>query len=388
MSYDQLGKIDAEIAVKRASLAEMFAEAEGLTDPAARDALASKIKSANENLNALADRRESAARNIKAENAARLSRQIPFTDSNEPSLGAKSTAPRPAGPDWGAAVLEQATQQADARGLKTLLPSGTAVVAVPVGGPIAEPRRARFLADLMPVEPAPGGNFQYLRQTVRDNQAAVVADGALKPTSTYTLELVSDTTDTIAHLSEPYPRHFFEDSERIRQFIEQEMRLGVNLAVDAKIVSEISGTSGVLTEGYISSSSLTTTRRALTRLQEREVDPSAFVFNPRDWEEVESDITATFATNSNVPAPTDEVRRSLFGYPVIVSNAVVEGTALLGDFRESAALFNTDGVRIDWSEAGDLFTHNEIQFRAEGRFNVAVYRPFAFVKIVLSGTGS
>ena len=47
--------------------------------------------------------------------------------------------------------------------------------------------------------------FEYYQQTARVNEAAPVADLALKPTSTFTVEAVSGRAQIIATLSQPCP---------------------------------------------------------------------------------------------------------------------------------------------------------------------------------------
>lgn len=395
-TFHELARVKAAASMKSAEIAALFQEAEAAPE-ARKSTIAQAIKTANGELAKLTDEAESIHTALKtsAELRRPVDKQVdPAEDIDVTSFSSdKVTTPRETGASWGKTVLQAAHEQAAVRGLKAMLPSGTAVVAVPLGGPIENPRRARFLSELMPAKDAPGGNFRYLRQTVRTIAAAVVPDGDLKPESNFELEEIDESVDVIAHLSNATPRHYFEDSDNVVQFVDQEMRYGVNLALDAKIVSEVFGASGLLVEGDIGTT-IDTCRRAITRLQEREVEPSAFVLHPRDWEQIELEMTTGFAANSNMPAPTDEVRRSLFGIPVVVSNALTENTGLLGDFRESAALYRTGGVRVDWSEAFSFddsttgFQRNLIQFRAEGRFGVAVLRSFAFVSINLAGTGS
>lgn len=397
-------KSNEVIAAKRTRLKFLFEDTDKLSEAEGEERVKA-IKSANDELATLVDKHEKIQAAYEVEKLERdalkslrkAPRQIDPAEDMDGSYtgpGSHLKVANPFGGNWGPTVLKAAEEQAAIRGLKSILPSGTAVVPVPVGGPIEIPRRAKFLSELMPVEDAPGGHLSYLRQTVRTNNAAVVEEGGIKPTSVFTLEKIEDTTDVIAHLSEPLPRSYFDDSTKIVQFIEQEMRLGVALAVDAKIVADILAASGLLVEGDIGST-IDTSRRALTRLQEREVEPSAFVLHPRDWEQMELEMTTGFAANSNMPAPTDEVRRSLFGIPVVVSNAIPQNTGLLGDFRDSAALYRTDGVRLDWSEAtydsgvgATDFERNLLRWRAEGRFQTAILRSFAFVSINLAGTGS
>jgi HK97 family phage major capsid protein len=372
----------AEIQSRRRALEAMVARRAELSGSAAVTNEAA-IKAATGDLNKLIDEFDALNR-----------RQIDPTDDNVDYGRGRSTTPRQAGPDWGDAVIKSIADRGERMGgTKSFLSAGDATVATTVGGPVEDPRRARFLSELMPAENAEGGHLAYLKQTVRDNKAAVVAPGGVKPTSIYTLTRVDDTTDVIAHLTEPINRQDLDDASVLRQFINQELNLGLELAIDVEIIDAIA-LAGPIVEGDIGTT-LDTTRRALTRLQEREVEPSAFVFCPRDWEQIELEAQAAFAANANMAAPTDAVRRSLYGIPVFLTNGVAQNTGYLGDFRTSAVLYRTGGVQIDWSEGhydsgtgATDFERNLVRFRAETRIKPAILRPFAFCEINLAGTGS
>ncbi len=271
--------------------------------------------------------------------------------SNEPvrgSHGASSAAPGTKAQAWSDAVAEYA----HSNGMKALVTSGSVAVSVPLSPqPIALPQRARFVLELMSAVEAEGGNYAYLKQSVRTNNAAPVADGATKPTSIYTLVRVDDTTKVIAHLSERIPRFYVEDAPLLRSFIQNEMFYGIQSALDGQILSG-NGTAPAKVEGVAMSQ---------------------------------------FAANSGVGSPVDGMTRTLWGVPVVVSTSLTNGTALLGDFRGSASLFYTGQPRLDWSEstydsvAGATdFERNFLRFRAEGRFGFAVTRPTGFVSITIA----
>ncbi len=319
--------------------------------------------------------------------------------SNEPirsSHGASSASPGTKAQAWSDAVAEYAHSS----GLKALVTSGSVAVSVPLSPePIALPQRARFVLELMPAVEAEGGNYAYLKQTVRTNNAAPVADGATKPTSIYTLLRVDDTTKVIAHLSERIPRFYVEDAPLLRSFIQNEMFYGIQAALDGQILTGngtganlrgITATTGigVVTTG---TDALARTRTALTTIQSADLVPDAYVFTPSDWAKVEGVAMSQFAANSGVGSPVDGMTRTLWGVPVVVSTSLANGTALLGDFRGSASLFYTGQPRLDWSEntydsvAGATdFERNFLRFRAEGRFGFAVTRPTGFVSITIA----
>jgi HK97 family phage major capsid protein len=73
------------------------------------------------------------------------------------------------------------------------------------------------------------------------------------------------------------------------------------------------------------------------------------------------------------------------------------GTAVLADWNSAVELYEREQVRIDWSEIFTTpatveyvemqktgFETNQVKFRCEGRFGLAVNRPTAIVEVSLS----
>ena len=78
-----------------------------------------------------------------------------------------------------------------------------------------------------------------MRQTVRTNNAAVVAAGALKPTSVYTVTRIENALVVIAHLSEGIPRHWLIDNASLEAFLANELEYGLRTAVEAKVLADV-----------------------------------------------------------------------------------------------------------------------------------------------------
>ena len=87
---------------------------------------------------------------------------------------------------------------------------------------------------------------------------------------------------------------------------------------------------------------LTTTRRAITTVQVTgRATPTAWVFNPVDWEGIE--LTRDLAGRFYFAGPFAQGPRTLWGYPVVTSQTLPAGAALLGDWRKA----------VLWTRAGD-----------------------------------
>lgn len=272
-----------------------------------------------------------------------------------------------------------------AEGEKALATSGSVVVGQEFeASPVELGRPANSLLAVLPSKIRSVGEYAYLRQSVRTNNAAVVADGGTKPTSVYTTVRVEDKLDVVAHLSEGVPRYWFKDNDTLEQFIADELLYGLEKAVEAMALADIDGTSGIQTQAY-ATSPLVTLRKTLTKLETVGHAASAFVMHANDWEAIELALSSA-NTIEYRGLPYDASARRLYGVPVVVSLAQAEGVAhTLG---EGAARLETDdeGVGVQWSESSnaDDFAKNLIRARCEGRFATSVMRPLAVVKADLT----
>jgi len=273
----------------------------------------------------------------------------------------------------------------DGLGAKALAPSGATVVAQEFApDPVALGQPATALLDVLPVTTHTTAQFSYLRQTARTNNAAVVADAALKPTSVYGVVRVDDQLDVVAHLSEGIPRYWLSDNAALTAWLNNELAYGLAAGVEALAWSTILGTSGVQTNAY-STSALVTLRKSLTKLEQQGHQPSAFVVNPTDWESVELALSTVNAVE-HLSLPYDPAARRLYGVPVAVSTAADTGTALTLSAGSVGLHTDTLGVQVSWSETSnaDDWAHNLIRARAEGRYAVSVPRPLGVVLSTLT----
>lgn len=181
------------------------------------------------------------------------------------------------------------------------------------------------------------GRWSYLRQTLREANAQVVARGARKPTSRFTLERMEARAVTIATLSEPVHRADLDDAELLREFLDTEMRLAVEEALEDEIVSgdgtgehfqglaTVSGSQAQPWAGDI----LSITRGALTKLETLSLTGSAFIMNALDWERAELSVNNSWyaLAQGGAQVPVNVAARRLWSTPVVVSTSVPAGTA-------------------------------------------------------------
>jgi HK97 family phage major capsid protein len=291
----------------------------------------------------------------------------------------------------------------DRIGSKALVPSGTITVPSLSTTLTTATDRPRSLLQLIPFEKLEGTDtFSFLRETVRTHAASTVAAGALKPTSVYSVAKIEDRVRTVASLSEPVDRALLADVSLLGQYLEGALKEGVLLELEDQVLNGNTSTTGVLddmtgirystpgTQAF-GTDALTTARKAATQLENLNIDMSgvAWVMTPLRWETFELLTSATDYVlgdpgRGGSTVPVDRARRSLWGYPVVTSTAMIEDFAILGDWRGSVRIYEREGVRVDWSDAvvsagTSGFEKNQINFRAEGRWGLAVLKPAAFV---------
>lgn len=271
---------------------------------------------------------------------------------------------------------------------KSLLPTGGVSVTID-DGIVPVDRRASTLLGAIHVELLVGeaNTKTYLRQTVRTNNAATVAQGAQKPTSLYELKQETAKAATVAHLSGPHPRQWFSDVPTLSEFLAAEMGLGLEQAIEAFVLN--GGTAedgtpvvGILNDTAVAPIAFTTdamlsVRRALGDLDDKGIVPSAIVLNGTDWEAIETakDDEGRFVIGGS---PTNGATRSLWKVPVVVSPSLPAGKALVGDLRTAVSLLYRETAETRWTEGdGALFDTNTLKFRSEARVLLEVSRPTA-----------
>lgn len=398
----ELIAVNESLAAKRAVLSQMLRGVDSLSGQKAA-ARAESIKTLNSDLAGLIEKQYELQERADFDRAQHdalktmrqpVDRQIMPSD-DDATFGEPDALKRSS---WGEAVVQANSE--GYRGYKALLTTGSVPVTIPLNpDPVRSPVRPRFLRELIPSTGNETGSYSYLQQTTRTNNAAPVAEGALKPTSIYTMERIDDTVRTIAHLSEPIPRQQLDDAPLLRQFVDNELRLGLFLALDDQLLNGngtapnlrgLNNVSGIQTV-TTGADALTRVRTAITRLQQEDLEPDALVVSPGDWAKIESTAMAQYAANPNM-TPLDAMSRRVFGVTVLVTNAVANGTGWLGAFRDGSFLVIREEARVDWTEAGysagppisSDFEKNEIRFRAEMRAGFAVTRPAGFVKITIA----
>lgn len=291
-----------------------------------------------------------------------------------------------------AATINIASKMADPSGQKAIATSGDAITGVPLDGTVYEQGRVSNSAlAILPFKVRPP-QYSYLRQTKRENNAAPVAVGELKPESEYGLTSIDGKLEVIAHVSEPTPEYWLSDNQSLQSFIQTEMQYGLERAVEAQVLGG-NGTSpnlrGILNQSGIQAQAFTTdatvtVRKGITALETMGYTGGGIILHPLAWEALELSRRETGDPDLGSSLPVDRAAQRLWGLRIAVSNAVPVNTGILFDLG-ALAVVGDGNVRTQWSSGvADDFSRNQVRARTEGRFGIDIYRPQGIVKMILA----
>jgi len=276
---------------------------------------------------------------------------------------------------------------------------------VPQDTGIYEPlgRYPTVLRDLISVRQTSSDLVEFVRQVTQVSQAAPTAEANVteitgytgeisgeKPEGAMTFERVQEPVKTIA-VWVPATKRALSDAAQIRGIIDQELRDDLadeleNQMFNGNGVGEnftgLANHAGTLLEQY-ANSILQTTRKAITNLKVNgKTRPTAWVFNPADYETVE--LLQDGQNRYYFGGPMNSGPTRLWGIPVVESHHVAEGSAWLGNWSK-AVLWDREQATISVSDShSDFFIRNMVAILGEMRAAFGLIRPSAFIEVELS----
>ncbi|WP_331445859.1 phage major capsid protein [Streptomyces xanthochromogenes] len=273
-------------------------------------------------------------------------------------------------------------------------------------------QRPLRLRDVVTPGTTTSDTVDYVRMTSTTNNAAPVAEatssaaptapggagalvnnagGGYKPESALAAAKITTPVRTIAHWI-PITKRALSDAAQIRTLIDAFLRYGLEEELEDQMISGdgtgenfegLSNVSGVQAQAW-DTNLLTTTRKAKTkvRLVGRSI-ANAYLFNPADLESIDllQDNEARYYFGGPAGVGT---AGTLWGVPVIETEAVPAGTGYVGDFRK-AILWDREQASIQMTDShADFFVRNLVAILAEMRAAFGVLQPNAFVEIDLT----
>ncbi|WP_440219824.1 phage major capsid protein [Dietzia sp. MNB45] len=275
-------------------------------------------------------------------------------------------------------------------GQKALIAGGTATATIVARDLAAQPQMPTSILSMLKTAALDSPTYRYLRQTSRAMNAAAVAPGETKPTSTIGLTPVEDHLRVVAHVSDGLNKYDLLDTRNLQAFVENEFRWGLLHKVEQLVLTGdglgetptgLLAQSGIQTQPF-TDDLLTTVRKAITAVETLGFVPNVIAMTPGDWEAIELLQTSGSGEFVMASSPVDRAARKLFGVQVVTSTALPAGTAVVADLSEVTLFTDRRGVMAEWNGQGqEDFETNKLRLRVEGRFGLGVGQPSAVVQV-------
>lgn len=271
-------------------------------------------------------------------------------------------------------------------------------------------RRLFTVRDLVSVRTTSSDTVEYVTQTSHTNAAAPVgeatssaaptapatvpnplvldANGGYKPEGAWAFAEATATVRTIAEWV-PATKRALADVGQLEGLINDELVKDLQETEEAQMLTGagtgqnllgIYNTSGIQTQAKGADTIPDAIRKALTKARTvGRVAPSAILLNPADMEKVDllKDTTGQYLGSG----PFSGLIRSMWGVPLVESEAATAGSGLVGDFSK-AVLWDREQASVTMTDShADFFIRNLVAILAEERVAFAVTRPTAFVTV-------
>lgn len=264
---------------------------------------------------------------------------------------------------------------------------GAAVQTTRLPGILELPQRRMTIRDLITPGRMDGNSLEYVRETGFTNNAAIVAEGALKPSSDLKFDLVNTSAKVIAHWMKA-SRQILSDVSQLSSTIDQRLLYGLAYAEEQQILNG-DGTgqnlNGIVPQATAFAPAFTPDmetpidriRLAMLQAALAEFPATGSVLHPTDWATIE--LTKDTTGRHIIGNPQGTAQPTLWGLPVVATQAMAQGKFLAGAFRLGAQLFDRWDARVETGYVDDDFIRNLVTILAEERLALAVYRPEAFI---------
>lgn len=262
-----------------------------------------------------------------------------------------------------------------------------------IQSPLMMPNQRRLtVRDLIAAGRTDSSSIEYVQETGFQNMAAVQAtEGAAKAQSDIAFDLVNSPVATIAHWVLA-SKQILDDAPMLESYIDGRLTYGLKYQEELQLLLG-SGSSGNLNGIYTqataysqpagalvgSATILDIIRLAMLQAALAEYPADGTILNPTQWAAMEllKDSEGRYIIGN----PQGTAQPTLWGRPVVATNAMTTDKFLVGSFGMGAQVFDREDANVQVStEDSDNFRKNLVTIRAEERIALAVYRPEAFIK--------
>jgi len=233
------------------------------------------------------------------------------------------------------------------------------------------------LLDLIPTITVNSNGFDVVRFAKVAGGAAIVAEGAAKPSVEYAPNLAPITLDTIAAYTQ-YSRQLSEDEPAIVSRINSELQREIARKLESESAAALAGATLPAVTG---ATLLEAVRVGIGTVQSEGYRPNAVLLNPADWAAMDIAVMGVTLLGPSVGS-------QFWGLRPVASIAQPAGTATVGDFTAGVERYSRSGISLYQTDShADTFTLNVLTILAETRSKTVVVHPDAFAEAA-AGAGT
>lgn len=258
-----------------------------------------------------------------------------------------------------------------------------------LGGIQAPGLRRLTIRDLLAQGRTGSDTIEYVRENVFTNNAAPVAEGALKPESDITFTKETANVKTVAHWIQA-SRQVMSDASMLQSYVGNRLLYGLALKEEEQLLSgdgtgdNLTGINAVAsaydaTLNAAGDNNIDLLAHAIYQVSDSEFSASGLIINPRDWHTLS--LMKDKDGNYILGGPQAFASNILWGLPVVPTKAQAQGTFTVGAFDLASQIWDRWDASIEFSrEDRDNFVKNMLTILCEERLALAHYRPTALVK--------
>lgn len=264
-------------------------------------------------------------------------------------------------------------------------PSNSRTLVAPdrLNGIISGAYRALRVSDILPQGQTTSNAVEYTRELLFTNNAAETAEGAQKPESVLTFELVSCPIATIAHFLK-VSKQVLSDAPALASYIDTRLRYGADYRMDAQLLNgngSGQNISGMAKSGNYTAftpvtgdTQLDSINKAIYAVAAADYAATGIILNPADWGKIErlKDSQGRYIIGN----PASAIGPFLWGLPVVVTNAMTAGKFMTAAFDIAYQQWNRQDTVVEvFEQDSDNVQKNLLTVRSERRGALATYRP-------------
>jgi HK97 family phage major capsid protein len=256
------------------------------------------------------------------------------------------------------------------------------------GDVVPSAQRQVVFTDILPSRSTTQNSYVFMEETTFTNNAAERNEGAALAESALAFTERTSPVRSIGTFI-PVTEEQLDDVVGIQAIVNNDLLLMYRLREESQLLVG-DGNAPNLT-GFLNTGSIQTqakgadvvpdaVHKAITKVRVTgRARPTHVVMHPNDWQDIRLLRTAegVYIWGS----PSDSGPERIWGLPIVVTDAITENTALVGDFFGYSYLVRRQGATIEVGLINDDFQKLRKSIRIAGRVGLVVRRPQAFCTV-------